>query len=77
MSSDSSKGALSDHFSAINRNFSSLMRSRLHMLVSLAVLSGSMQPNMARRAQGHPGSNPGVFPFGGRFGRLGAPCEGR
>ena len=34
------------------------------MLVSLAVLIGSMQPNMARRAQGHPGSNPGVFPFG-------------
>ena len=40
------------------------MGSRLHMFVSLAVLIGSMQLNMARRAQGHPGSNPGVFPFG-------------
>ena len=64
MSSDSSKGALSDHFSAINRDFSPLMGSRLHMLVSLAVLIGSMQLNMARRAQDHPGSEADVFPFG-------------
>ena len=40
------------------------MGSRLHMLISLAVLIGSMQLNMTRRAQGHPGSDPGVFPFG-------------
>ena len=52
------------HFSVINRDFSPLVGSRLHMLISLAVLIGSMQLNMARRAQGHPGSNPGVFPFG-------------
>ena len=34
------------------------------MLVLLAVLICSMQLNMAPRAQGHPGSDPGVFPFG-------------
>ena len=33
------------------------------MLVSLAVLIGSMQLNMARRAQDHPGSEADVFPF--------------
>ena len=42
------------------------------MGVLLAVLVGSMQPNMARRAQDHPGSDPGVFPFGPFYGRLGA-----
>ena len=34
------------------------------MLFLLAVLIGSMQLNMARRAQGHPGSEPDVLPFG-------------
>ena len=37
------------------------------MLVLLAVWVGSVQLNMARRAQGHPGSDPGVFPRLGRF----------
>ena len=64
VSSDSSKGALPDHFSTRNRDQSPLIGSGLHMRVLLAVLVGSMQPNMARRAQDHPGSDPGVFPFG-------------
>ena len=40
------------------------MGSVLRMLFLLAVLIGSMQLNMARRAQGHPGSEADVFPFG-------------
>jgi hypothetical protein len=63
VSSDSSKCALPDHFSTRNRDQSPLIGSGLHMLVLLAVLVGSMQPNMASRAQDHPGSDPGVFPF--------------
>ena len=55
---------------------SPLMGSRLHMLFLLAALIVSMQLNMARRAQDHPGSEADVSRFG-RFGRLGAPCEGR
>ena len=39
------------------------------MLISLAALIGSMQLNMTRRAQGHPGSNPGS---GGARARRGA-----
>ena len=34
------------------------------MFFLLTVLFGSMQLNRACRAQGHPGSDPGVFPFG-------------
>ena len=64
VSSDSSKCALPDHFSTLNRDKSPLTGSGLRMLFLLAVLIGSMQLNMARRAQGHPGSEPDVLPFG-------------